>query len=314
MTALIPGAIEHEESSVNAYQQRKFDTLYKQHLNALHRQGKARSTIDVYARAVRRVATFFDRSPHNLSFEELGTYFDQLIQSHSWSTVKVDRNGLQFFYYHVLDKQWQWIDLIKPPRKQLVPVLLSIPEIERMLNATRELRYQVFILTAFSMGLRIGEALNLTVSDVDSDRMRIHVRQGKGNKDRLVPLPARTLRALRRLWASHRNPLWLFPSGQSVAARQSADKPMHRGGVQKAFALIARAAGVHKQVSPHSLRHAYGACLVESGLNLRAIQEAMGHASPVTTARYTQITEPAQQNTREHLDALVADLNIVWGE
>jgi len=299
---------------VNAYQQRKFDTLYKQHLNALHRQGKAPSTIDVYARAIRRVATYFDRSPHNLSVEELSKYFDQLIQSHSWSTVKVDRNGLQFFYYHVLNKQWQWIDLIKPPRKQLVPDLLSRSEIERMLNATRELRYQVFILTAFSMGLRIGEVLNLTISDVDGERMRVHVRQGKGNKDRLVPLPARTLRALRRLWASHRNPLWLFPGGQSVAARQAADKPMHRGGVQKTFALVAKAAGVHKRVSPHSLRHAYGACLVESGLNLRAIQEAMGHASPVTTARYTQITGPAQQNTREHLDALIADLKIVWGQ
>ncbi len=298
---------------MNPYHQRKFNTLYQQHLNALRRQGKSDSTIDVYARAVRRIAEYFDRSPHALSFDELSHYFDWLIGQRSWSTVKVDRNGLQFFYHHVLGKDWQWLDLVKPPQKHVLPALLSRAEVLQLINATRELRYQVFILAAFSMGLRIGEALNLTVSDIDAERRQVHIRQAKGNKDRFVPLPAFTLAALRRLWASHRNPLWLFPSGQSRGERTIADIPMHRGSLQKAFRLIARDATIHKRISPHSLRHAYGACLVEAGLNLRAIQEAMGHASPVTTARYTQITMPAQQNTLAHIQALVDDFNIHWG-
>lgn len=298
---------------MNPYQQRKFDSLYQQHLNALRRQGKSDSTIDVYARAVRRIAVYFDRSPHALSFDELSKYFDWLISQRSWSTVKVDRNGLQFFYHHVLGMDWQWLDLVKPPQKHVLPTLLSRAEVLRLINATRELRYQTFILAAFSMGLRIGEALNLTVADIDPEHHQIHIRQAKGNKDRFVPMPAFTLHALRRLWASHRNPLWLFPSGQSRDERARADIPMHRGGVQKAFRLIAHDARIQKQISPHSLRHAYGACLVEAGLNLRAIQEAMGHASPVTTARYTQITTPAQQNTLDHIQALIDDFDIQWG-
>lgn len=295
------------------YQQRKFDSLYQQHLNALRRQGKSPSTIDVYARAVRRVATYFDRSPHALSFDELGQYFDWLISQRSWSTVKVDRNGLQFFYYHVLDKQWQWLDLVKPPQKHVLPDLLSRDEVLRIINATRELRYQVFILAAFSMGLRIGEVLGLRVRDIDAAHQQVHIRQAKGNKDRFVPLPAFTLQALRRLWTSHRNPQWLFPCGQRAADRSRAEIPMHRGSVQKAFRQIARDAGIQKAVSPHSLRHAYGACLVEVGLNLRAIQDAMGHASPLTTARYTQLTAPAQQNALAHISALVEDFDIQWG-
>jgi len=298
---------------MNPYQQRKFDTLYQQHLNALRRQGKSDSTIDVYARAVRRIADYFDRSPHTLSFDELSQYFDWLISQRSWSTVKVDRNGLQFFYHHVLGQDWQWLDLVKPPQKHTLPALLSRAEVLSMINATRELRYQVFILAAFSMGLRIGEALNLSVPDIDTEHRQIHIRQAKGNKDRFVPLPDFTLHALRRLWASHRNPLWLFPCGQCPAERARADIPMHRGSLQKAFRLIAKDAGIQKRISPHSLRHAYGACLVEAGLNLRAIQEAMGHASPVTTARYTQITTPAQQNTLAHIQALVGDFAIQWG-
>jgi integrase/recombinase XerD len=298
---------------MNPYQQRKFDSLYQQHLNALRRQGKSPSTIDVYARAVRRIAEHFDRSPHALSFDELSQYFDWLIGQRSWSTVKVDRNGLQFFYYHVLGKQWHWLDLVKPPQKRVLPDLLSRDEVLRLINAARELRFQAFILAAFSMGLRIGEALNLTVSDIDAEHHHVHIRQAKGNKDRFVPMPDFTLRALRRLWASHRNPQWLFPSGQSQDARLTATLPMHRGSLQKAFRQIARDAGIQKAVSPHSLRHAYGACLVEAGLNLRAIQDAMGHASPVTTARYTQLTEPVQHNTLAQINALVDDFVIQWG-
>jgi integrase/recombinase XerD len=284
--------------------------LYEQHVNALHRQGKADSTIDVYARAVRRIAKFFDRCPDCLTLDQLKDYFTALVKSHSWSTVKIDRNGLRFFYKHVLNQQWVWVDIIKPPQTRVLPDILTVNEVERMINGTRELRYQTFILTAYSLGLRLGETLNLTIGDVDSGRMKVHIRLGKGKKDRFVTLSEVTLQALRAYWATHRNPQQLFPAGKTAQKRQVATASMDRGGLQKSFKVIAKSCGIHKHVTPHNLRHCYGAHLVELGLNLRAIQQEMGHECPKTTALYTQLTEVTHQNTAELINRLVARLKI----
>jgi len=175
---------------MNKSQQVKFESLYRKHVSALKRQGKAESTIDVYARALRRVAEFWDCCPDKLTQEQLEAHFDALVASHSWSTVKVDRNGLQFFYEHVLKRPWTWVDIVKPPQVRVLPDILTIKEIERLINGTRELRYQTFIVVAFGMGLRLGEVLGLEIGDIDSARMKVHVRRGKGSKDRLVTLPA----------------------------------------------------------------------------------------------------------------------------
>lgn len=299
---------------MNTAQQRKFQTLYQLHLNALRRQGKADSTIDVYARAVRRITEFFDRCPDRLTLVDLKTYFDALIQSHSWSTVKIDRNGLQFFYRHVLNKQWVWVDIIKPPQTKPLPDILTSAEIERIINETRELRYQTYILTAYSMGLRLGEALNLTVGDIDGDRLKVHVRNGKGGKDRFVTLPQLSLVALRRYWRTHRHPRLIFPGGRTPDDRPQAQDVMSRGGVQSAFKAIVTSCGIRKPVTIHSLRHCYGAHLTETGAHLRAIQHEMGHESPKTTALYTQLTEVAVQNTAEHINALMQRLDLHWRE
>lgn len=117
-------------------------------------------------RAVRRITEYFDRCPDRLSNDELKEHFSNLIQSHSWSTVKVDRNGLQFFYKQVLNKTWQWVDIVKPPQIKSLPDILTSDEIALIINATREARYQIYILTVYSMGLRLGEALNLSVGDI----------------------------------------------------------------------------------------------------------------------------------------------------
>lgn len=295
---------------MNTAQHKKYQTLYQQHVNALHRQGKAASTIDVYARAVRRITEFFDRCPDQLTQDHLKDYFTALVKSHSWSTVKVDRNGLQFFYRHVLNQQWIWVDIIKPPRQRVLPDILTVNEVERVINGTRELRYQTFILTAYGSGLRLGETLNLTVGDIDSERMKVHVRLGKGKKDRFVTLPDASLQALRNYWASHRNPRLLFPNGKTAELRHGAINPMDRGGLQKSFKVIVKSCGIHKQITPHSLRHCYGAHLVEAGLNLRAIQQEMGHECPKTTALYTQLTEMVDQNTSQVINRLVNRLKL----
>ena len=117
---------------MNKAQQTKFDSLYQQHVSALRRQGKAATTIDVYSRAVRRITAFFDTPPDQLIPDHFKTYFDSLVKSHSWSTVRIERNGLQFFYKNVLNKQWDWIAIVKPPQKSVLPDILSVAEVERL--------------------------------------------------------------------------------------------------------------------------------------------------------------------------------------
>lgn len=295
-------------------QQARFESLYQRHINALRRQGKAENTIDGYSRALRRITEFFDRVPDRLTQDDLKDYFSSLTKTHSWSTVKVDRNGLQFFYKHVLNKQWQWVDIVKPPQKTVLPDILTLKEIERMINGTRERRYQAFILTAFSMGLRIHETLNLRIGDVDAQRMKVHIRLGKGKKDRFVTLPEATLIHLRQYWATHRHPNMIFPAGRNHQECQSATKIMDRGGLQKAFKAILTSIGIHKHATPHTLRHCYGALLIENGVNLRAVQTEMGHDCPKTTALYTQLTEVTQKDTDKIINRMVNRLNIVLAE
>lgn len=299
---------------MNASQQKRFDSLYQAHVKALERQGKARATIDAYARAVRRIAEYFDRCPDRLGVADLKDYFSALVRSHSWSTVKLDRNGLQFFYKHVLGKQWQWVDIVKPPRVRSLPDILTAEELALVINTTRELRYQIYILTAYSMGLRLGEALHLKVGDIDAKQHRVHIRNGKGRKDRYVTLPDRTLYALRKYWSTHRNPLWLFPEGRNAEQRRAATKPMSRGGSQASFKQIVADCHIHKKITIHSLRHCYGAHLMAVGVHLRAIQQEMGHDSPTTTAVYTQLTEPAAQNANRMLNDLINALQLRFVE
>lgn len=229
-------------------EQSRFDKLYKRHLRALKLQGLSDSTIDVYSRAVRRLAAHFDGCPDRLSIEQLEGYFAELVESHSWSTVKVDRNGLQFFWKHVLKRDWTWLDIVKAPKVQTLPDILTPTEVEQLIGATRKLRYRVFLLATYSMGLRLGEALALEVGDIDGGRRRVHIRRGKGHKDRLVPLPDLTYDALRLLWQRHRHPRLLFPNPTGSMERiRQASTPMDRGGTQAAMKAVVRACGIKKK-------------------------------------------------------------------
>lgn len=291
----------------------RFAVLYRQHVSALKRQGKAASTIDVYARALRRVAERFDCCPDNLTLAQLETHFGELVATHSWSTVKIDRNGLQFFYEQVLKREWTWVDIVKPPQVRVLPDILTLKELERLINGTRELRYQLFILVAFSMGLRLGEVLGLEVGDIDRERMKVHIRCGKGRKDRFVTLPQLTLEAMRRYWKTHRHATLIFPNGRTDEERHEATSTMDRGGVQKSIKVIAHSCGIRKHVTPHTMRHCYGALMLEAGVNLRAIQHEMGHEQPNTTALYTQLTDTTHTDTSKLINGMLAPLTLSWG-
>jgi site-specific recombinase XerD len=229
-------------------EQLRFEKLYNRHLRMLKLQGKSDKTIDVYSRALRRVAKHFDCCPDQLTPEQLEIYFGQLVESHSWSTVKVDRNGLQFFWKHVLKRDWTWVEIIKPPKVRTLPDILTVCEVEQMIAAANKLRYRVFLLTTYSMGLRLEEALSLQVGDIDGRRKRVHIRRGKGHKDRLVPLPDLTYKALQILWSRHRHPCLLFPNARgSLETIQQATTHMNRGSTQAAVKAIVNACGIKKK-------------------------------------------------------------------
>jgi len=292
---------------MNAVEQLYFNSLYQQHLTNLSLQGKRPATIDAYARAVRRITAFFDRTPDTLSTDELKYYFACLIQSHSWSTVKLDRNGLQFFYRYTLNKQWQWLAIVKPPQVKRIPDILTVKQVSDIINKTYQLRYQVFFMTLYSMGLRLSEGLNLTVADIDKSTMLVHVRDGKGGKDRMVPLPERTLLALRRYWKTHRHARLIFPGTQPKTTT-----PMDKGSVQKALKRVLQDTRIKKRISPHSLRHCFATHLLEQGLDLRSLQQLLGHASLNTTARYTQLTQVKQRDMSRAINNLTDKLNMTW--
>ncbi len=182
-----------------------FNTNYQKLLKCLKLQGKADNTIAFYSRALRRVVAHFDDLPETLTLDNLKDYFSALVESHSWSTVKIDRFGLQFYWRHVLKKDWQWIEIVKPPKVKTIPDILPPSEIKHLIAATCKLRYRVFLLVTYSMGLRLEEVLTLQVGDIDSECRRGYIRRGKDHKHRLVPLPDLSLKALRERWLKHRH-------------------------------------------------------------------------------------------------------------
>ena len=181
---------------MDSTEQRRFQPQYEKLQQCLVLQGLRPKTVEAYSRAIRRLAEYFDRCPDKLTADDLKDYFAALVRSHSWSTVKLDRCGIQFFYRHVLNKPWDWVKIVKPPEVRSLPDILTQAEALKVVNATRELRYRVFFLATYSMGLRLGEGIQIEVGDIDGERHRVHIRSAKGGKDRLVPLPEVTLDAL----------------------------------------------------------------------------------------------------------------------
>ena len=228
-----------------------FKRHYETHLKHLKLKGLQPKTIEAYSRAIRRIGAYFDHEIEDLTEQQLTDYFTDLLDSHSWSTVKLDLYGLKFFYAHVLQKPWVNVDLIKPPKAQRLPDILTVDEAKDVFLATRTLSYRVFYFTAYSLGLRLGEGLRLEVGDIDAARQRVHIRDAKGNKDRLVPLPAATLAALRRFWRVHRNPVLLFPNRHGgLKGAGSATTPLDRGGVQITLHKVVAACGIKKRSRP----------------------------------------------------------------
>ena len=291
-----------------------FDKNYELHQKHLKLKGLQPKTIEAYSRAIRRVGDYFDHQIEHLTEVDLMNYFTDLRETHSWSSVKLDLYGLKFYHEHVLKKPWVAPGLIKPPRSQRLPDIVTVEETERIFLATQVLSYRVFFFTLYSLGFRLGEGLRLTVADIDGARERVHIRDAKGNKDRLVPLPTATYQLLRRFWQRHRHPVLLFPNRHGgLAGARTARTPLDRGGVQNALRAVVESCGLKKNISPHSLRHAYATHLVEAGVDLTEVQRILGHHSILTTVRYTHLTDQTKHHAIDRINALMDRYSLAKG-
>ena len=229
-----------------------FDRHYQSHLKHLKLKGLQPKTIEAYSRAIRRIGDYFDQQIDHLTEAQLTDYFSDLVATHSWSTVKLDLYGLKFYYDHVLRQPWIAPGLIKPPKSQRLPDIVTVEEAQRLFAATRVVSYRVFYFTLYSLGLRLGEGLRLQVGDIDAERGRVHIRNAKGNRDRFVPLPQATHTVLRRFWSVHRNPVLLFPNRHGgLKGAATATTPMDAGGVQRTLHQVIETCGLKKR-SPHT--------------------------------------------------------------
>lgn len=262
-------------------------------------------TIEAYIRYVRRFAEHFNRSPDRLTPEHIRTYLLHLANDGVGHGVIVQSVcALRFFYGQTLRRECDIAtrDLPFPKREKKVPVVLSREEVQRLLVSLSYLKHRTILATLYDCGLRVSELLGLTVDDIDSSRMLVHVKLGKGLKGRFVPLSARLLALLRHYWREYRPPGILF-HGWSV------EHPMVSRQVYRVCRTAGEVAGIQKRVSPHTLRHSYATHLLEAGTDLRTIQRLLGHASLNSTARYTHIAENYLHATKTplELDAQEAD-------
>jgi site-specific recombinase XerD len=268
-------------------------------------RGLSARTQESYVRVVRQLAQYYHKPPDQLSEVELRRYFLYLKNEKraARNTCTQVLCALKFLYQHTLQREWPILDFIRPAPEHKLPVILSVEEVRQVLGCLRQAHYRVCLSTIYACGLRLLEGVQLQVGDIDSSRMLLHVRGGKGNKDRYVPLPEHSLSQLRQHWLRHRQPIWLFPGrGLSVS------EPMDESGVQKAFRAALHQSGIAKTASVHTLRHSYATHLLEAGVSLRLIQTYLGHDSLSSTALYTHLTAKAEANAVATINQLMADL------
>lgn len=284
--------------------------LRQRMLEEMRLRGLAERTQKTYLAQVRFLAEYHNKPPDQLTEGDLRAYFLYLTveKQVAASTFNIAINAIKFFYEQVLGQDWTLLGVVRPKREKRLPVVLSREEVSRILACLRQLHHRACLTAIYSCGLRLLEGVQLEVRDVDGDRKMLHVRQGKNAKDRYVPIPTATVDLLRDCWAVHRHPVLLFPSvGRRGPAADTATT-MHPSTVQKAFKLARDQSGVQKPATVHTLRHSYATHLLEAGVNIRIIQQYLGHTSIRTTMLYTHLTSDGEQHATAAVENLMAEM------
>lgn len=272
--------------------------LRKRFTRDLQLRNFSERTVEAYVRAVRQLAEHFNKQPDIITEEELKTYFLYNRNVRKWSRAasSISICGIKFFYIHTLGKEWSTFKLVRPPKGKSLPEILSINEVKKLFSCVKMEYHKICLKTIYSLGLRLQEGTHLQVSNIDSDRMFVHVHNGKGAKDRYIPLPEATLHFLREFWKTHRNKTLLFPApgrGMGGKLMPTNKKPVPSASIQIAFKEACQKAKINKKISVHHLRHSYAVHLLEAGVDFRYVQEYLGHEDPKTTLIYTKLINKA---------------------
>jgi site-specific recombinase XerD len=260
-------------------------------------------TIDVYVRAVALFAQHFGRSPERLGADEIRRYLIFLVQSKkvSWCVFNQTVCGLRFFYQNTLERPWMVEQIPYPKREMKLPVILSPQEVTRFFSAITNLKHRTLFMTLYATGLRVAEAVHLLVTDIDSQRMLVRVEQGKGRRDRYVPLPATLLECLRSYWRKYKPKTWLFPGTDP-------ERPLTTAAAQHVCVQIRKKVPFQKPISCHTLRHCFATHLLEAGVDLKTIQMYLGHRSLRTTSLYLHVATDPEGLRRNAHDLLQSTL------
>lgn len=271
-------------------QDRMEDTMRLQHLSE--------KTIAAYVHHMRQYARYFGVSPARLGEDHVRQYLRYLFEDKktSWSNVNQAYSALCYFYRQVLQREWNVKNVPRPKTEKRLPVVLSKVEVEAILNAVDDLRYRAILVTIYSAGLRVSEACQLRVSDIDSAQMQLRVEQGKGRKDRYTLLGQKNLELLRDYYRVYRPGGWLF-GGQKKGNWISVS------AVQNAFKRAKKKAGITKPATVHTLRHSFATHLLEQNADVFTIKKLLGHTSLKTTSVYLHVS-------RERLGQIVSPLDV----
>ena len=271
-------------------------------LEELQRRNYSSETTRAYLFAVKDFAGYFGKRPDQLGQEHLRQYQLHLLNDRKLAveTIVGRISALRFFFVKVLRRPYREIDLVYPKRPERLPVILSEEEVARLIESAITSYHRVILMTLYGTGLRREELCRLKVTDVDSQRMVVHVRQGKGNKDRDVTLSARLLEVLRAYWKWRKPKTYLFPS----LYRKQPEQPIDSKTVWYAVREAARRAGIKKKVSPHLLRHSWATHLLERGTDLKTIQVLLGHVDLEATTIYLHLSRHHMQTVNNPIEAL----------
>lgn len=270
----------------------------------LELKGYSPSTQTSYLRHVKNFAINYGKSPDLLGTDEIKEYLHHIIISkkYSYSYLSNAYSALKFFYQTTLEREWDMKKIPRYKKPKRLPVILSSEEIRNIINVTQNIKHRAILMTIYGAGLRVSEAANLKVTDIDSKNMNIRIEQGKGKKDRYTLLSEENLKILRDYYKYYQPQYWLFPGNPP-------HKPISTRSIQKIFEKAKNKAEIKKNVSVHTLRHCFATHLVEAGISLYHIQHLLGHSNPNTTNIYIHLTRRDILSVKSPLDMILGKTN-----
>lgn len=276
--------------------------LRQRMLEELQRHNYSPETIRLYLFAVKDFSRYFKKRPDLLTQEHMREFQLHLLKERKLAveTVAGRVTALRFFFVKVLKRPYEELDLVYPKLPHRLPTVLSEEEVTKLIESASSAYHRVILTTLYATGMRRAELARLKVSDIDSARMVIHVRQGKGGKDRDITLSPRLLEILRDYWKWRKPQVYLFPS----LLRPRSDKPITDKTIWYAVREAARRAGIKKKITPHTLRHSWATHLLERGTDLKTIQVLLGHADLEATTIYLHLSQRHLQSMTNPVDTL----------